>query len=125
MGRLMTEGEIQVSEQKLKDFGFDPGTVDGVFTAQTKAALRTFRSGEGYRYQTPSMPLPGVSFSGALIHRVAPLPVASKARLCMMLAAVGERTGAVDCDARPEVPRVSINDRLSQCLADCWLRYRA
>jgi peptidoglycan hydrolase-like protein with peptidoglycan-binding domain len=43
MGRLMTEGEIQLAEQKLKDFGFDPGPVDGVFTAQTEAALRAFQ----------------------------------------------------------------------------------
>jgi peptidoglycan hydrolase-like protein with peptidoglycan-binding domain len=47
MGRLMTEGEIQLAEQKLKDFGFDPGPVDGVFTAQTEAALRAFQERRG------------------------------------------------------------------------------
>jgi peptidoglycan hydrolase-like protein with peptidoglycan-binding domain len=46
-GRLMTEGEIQVAEQKLRDFGFDPGPVDGVFTAQTEAALRAFQERRG------------------------------------------------------------------------------
>jgi peptidoglycan hydrolase-like protein with peptidoglycan-binding domain len=47
MGRLMTEGEMQVAEQNLKDFGFDPGPVDGVFTAQTEAALRAFQERRG------------------------------------------------------------------------------
>ncbi len=47
MGRLMTEGEVQVAEQNLKDFGFDPGPVDGVFTAQTEAALRAFQERRG------------------------------------------------------------------------------
>ncbi len=46
-GRLMTEGEIQVAEQHLKDFGFDPGPVDGVFTAQTEGALRAFQERRG------------------------------------------------------------------------------
>jgi hypothetical protein len=47
MGRLMTEGEIQVAEQNLRDFGFDPGPVDGVFTAQTEAALRAVQERRG------------------------------------------------------------------------------
>jgi peptidoglycan hydrolase-like protein with peptidoglycan-binding domain len=33
----------------LKDFGFDPGPVDGLFTAQTQAALRAFQA----RYGVP------------------------------------------------------------------------
>ena len=37
--RLLTAGDIQVAEVRLKDFGFDPGPVDGMFTAQTQAAL--------------------------------------------------------------------------------------
>jgi peptidoglycan hydrolase-like protein with peptidoglycan-binding domain len=47
MGRKMTGGEIQVAEQHLKDFGFDPGPVDGVFTAQTEAAVRAFQKRRG------------------------------------------------------------------------------
>jgi peptidoglycan hydrolase-like protein with peptidoglycan-binding domain len=47
MGRQITEGNMQVAEQKLKDFGFDPGPVDGVFTAQTEAALRAFQERRG------------------------------------------------------------------------------
>jgi hypothetical protein len=44
IGRQMTEGEIQVAEQNLKELGFDPGPVDGVFTAETEAALRATAS---------------------------------------------------------------------------------
>ena len=46
-GRLMNEGEIQVAEEHLKEFGFDPGPADGVFTAQTEAALRAFQKRRG------------------------------------------------------------------------------
>jgi peptidoglycan hydrolase-like protein with peptidoglycan-binding domain len=45
--RLMTAGEIQVAEQHLKDFGFDPGPVDGRFTAQTQVAVRAFQARYG------------------------------------------------------------------------------
>jgi murein L,D-transpeptidase YcbB/YkuD len=45
--RLMTAGEIQVAEQHLQDFGFDPGPVDGRFTAQTQAAVRAFQARYG------------------------------------------------------------------------------
>jgi peptidoglycan hydrolase-like protein with peptidoglycan-binding domain len=38
---------MQVAEQHLKEFGFDPGPVDGVFTAQTEAALRAFQERRG------------------------------------------------------------------------------
>jgi peptidoglycan hydrolase-like protein with peptidoglycan-binding domain len=47
MGSLVTEGMMQVAEQNLKDFGFDPGPVDGVFTPQTEAALRAFQERRG------------------------------------------------------------------------------
>jgi peptidoglycan hydrolase-like protein with peptidoglycan-binding domain len=47
MGRLMNEGEIQVAEQHLAQFGFDPGPVDGVFTGQTETALRAFQERRG------------------------------------------------------------------------------
>ena len=45
--RLLTAGEIQVAEQHLQDFGFDPGPVDGLFTAQTQAAVRAFQARYG------------------------------------------------------------------------------
>jgi peptidoglycan hydrolase-like protein with peptidoglycan-binding domain len=45
--RLLTRGDIQVAQTRLKDFGFDPGPVDGTFTAQTQAAVRTFQARYG------------------------------------------------------------------------------
>jgi peptidoglycan hydrolase-like protein with peptidoglycan-binding domain len=45
--RLLTRGDIQVAEARLKDFGFDPGPVDGIFTAQTQAAVRAFQARYG------------------------------------------------------------------------------
>jgi peptidoglycan hydrolase-like protein with peptidoglycan-binding domain len=52
--RLLTQGDIQVAEAHLRAFGFDPGPVDGIFTAQTQAAVRAFQA----RY--------GISVSGLL-----------------------------------------------------------
>ena len=46
--RLLSKGDIQVAEEHLKGFGFDPGPVDGIFTAQTRAALRAFQARYGY-----------------------------------------------------------------------------
>jgi peptidoglycan hydrolase-like protein with peptidoglycan-binding domain len=45
--RLLTRGDLQVAEARLKDFGFDPGPVDGIFTAQTQAAVRAFQARYG------------------------------------------------------------------------------
>jgi peptidoglycan hydrolase-like protein with peptidoglycan-binding domain len=45
--RLLTQGDIHVAEAHLKDFGFDPGPVDGIFTAQTQAAVRAFQARYG------------------------------------------------------------------------------
>jgi hypothetical protein len=47
LDRLLTQGDIQVAEARLKDFGFDPGPVDGTFTAQTQAAVRAFQARYG------------------------------------------------------------------------------
>ena len=47
LDRLLSQGDIQVAEQHLQDFGFDPGPVDGLFTAQTEAAVRAFQSRYG------------------------------------------------------------------------------
>jgi hypothetical protein len=40
--RLLTCGDIQVAEAHLQDFGCDPGPVDGLFTAETQAAVRGY-----------------------------------------------------------------------------------
>jgi peptidoglycan hydrolase-like protein with peptidoglycan-binding domain len=45
--RLLTTGDIQIAEVRLKEFGFDPGPVDGIFTAQTQAAVRAFQARYG------------------------------------------------------------------------------
>lgn len=48
LDRLLARGEIQVAEGNLQDFGFDPGPVDGIFTAQTRAAVRAFQARYGF-----------------------------------------------------------------------------
>jgi murein L,D-transpeptidase YcbB/YkuD len=45
--RLLTRGQIQFAEARLQDFGFDSGPVDGIFTAQTQAAVRAFQARYG------------------------------------------------------------------------------
>jgi peptidoglycan hydrolase-like protein with peptidoglycan-binding domain len=47
LDRLLTAGDIQLAEARLKDVGFDPGPIDGIFTAQTQAAVRTFQARYG------------------------------------------------------------------------------
>jgi peptidoglycan hydrolase-like protein with peptidoglycan-binding domain len=47
LDRLLTPGDIQIAEARLRDFGFDPGPGDGVFTAQTQAAVRAFQARYG------------------------------------------------------------------------------
>jgi peptidoglycan hydrolase-like protein with peptidoglycan-binding domain len=41
--RLFAAGEIQVAEVHLRDFGYDPGPVDGIYTAETQAAVRAYQ----------------------------------------------------------------------------------
>jgi peptidoglycan hydrolase-like protein with peptidoglycan-binding domain len=48
--RLLSRGNIQVAEVHLRDFGFDPGPVDGVYTAETRAAVRAYQA----RYGLPA-----------------------------------------------------------------------
>jgi peptidoglycan hydrolase-like protein with peptidoglycan-binding domain len=43
VGRILTRGDSQVAEAHLQAFGYDPGPVDGLLTAQTQAALRAFQ----------------------------------------------------------------------------------
>jgi murein L,D-transpeptidase YcbB/YkuD len=45
--RLLTEGDIQVAEAHLLDFGYDPGPVDGIYTAETQAAVRAYQQRYG------------------------------------------------------------------------------
>jgi peptidoglycan hydrolase-like protein with peptidoglycan-binding domain len=44
---LFTAGDIQVAQEHLRVFGFDPGPVTGVFTAETQAAVRAYQSRYG------------------------------------------------------------------------------
>jgi hypothetical protein len=48
--RILTPGDVQVAEGNLRTLGFDPGPVDGHFTAETQAAIRAFQD----RYGIPS-----------------------------------------------------------------------
>jgi peptidoglycan hydrolase-like protein with peptidoglycan-binding domain len=45
--RLFTRGDIQVAQRHLQAFGFDPGPVDGIYTAQTQAAVQAFQATYG------------------------------------------------------------------------------
>jgi peptidoglycan hydrolase-like protein with peptidoglycan-binding domain len=47
LGTLLSLGEIHLAEAHLRDFGFDPGPVDGLFTPQTQAAVRDFQARYG------------------------------------------------------------------------------
>jgi peptidoglycan hydrolase-like protein with peptidoglycan-binding domain len=45
--RLLSRGDIQVAQMHLQAFGFDPGPIDGIYTAQTQAAVRAFQATYG------------------------------------------------------------------------------
>jgi peptidoglycan hydrolase-like protein with peptidoglycan-binding domain len=45
--RLLTRGDIQVAQTHLREFGFDPGPIDGRYTAQTQAAVRAYQARYG------------------------------------------------------------------------------
>ena len=45
--RILTRGDIQVAQMHLREFGFDPGPIDGIYTAQTQAAVRAFQANYG------------------------------------------------------------------------------
>jgi peptidoglycan hydrolase-like protein with peptidoglycan-binding domain len=49
LDRILSPGEVQVAEEHLRAFGYDPGPVDGRFTAQTQAAVRAFQARYGLR----------------------------------------------------------------------------
>ena len=69
--RLLNRGDIQVAEAHLQDFGFDPGPIDGIYTAQTQAAVRAYQATYGLSvsgqlaYETRLQLLPGVDFQNA------------------------------------------------------------
>jgi peptidoglycan hydrolase-like protein with peptidoglycan-binding domain len=69
--RLLTRGEIQVAQVHLQDFGFDPGPVDGTFTAQTQAAVRAYQARYGLPvtglldHATRVRLLPGLDFQNS------------------------------------------------------------
>jgi peptidoglycan hydrolase-like protein with peptidoglycan-binding domain len=44
---LLNSGDIQVAQEHLRAFGFDPGPVQGVFTAETQAAVRAYQARYG------------------------------------------------------------------------------
>ena len=44
---LFTTGDIQVAQEHLRAFGYDPGPVQGVFTAQTQAAVEAYQARYG------------------------------------------------------------------------------
>jgi peptidoglycan hydrolase-like protein with peptidoglycan-binding domain len=66
--RLLNRGNIQVAEAHLRDFGFDPGPVDGVYTAETRAAVRGYQARYGLPptglldYTTRLQLLPGLDY---------------------------------------------------------------
>jgi hypothetical protein len=68
VARLLNRGDIQVAEAHLQDFGFDPGPVDGIYTAQTHAAVRGYQARYGLPvsgqldYATRLQLLPGLDF---------------------------------------------------------------
>jgi len=69
--RLLNRGDIQVAEMHLRDFGFDPGPIDGIYTAQTQAAVRAYQARYGLLvsglldYQTRLQLIPGLDFDKA------------------------------------------------------------
>jgi peptidoglycan hydrolase-like protein with peptidoglycan-binding domain len=68
--RLLTRGDIQVAQAHLQAFGFDPGPVDGIYTAQTQAAVRAYQARYGLPvsglldYATRRELIPGLDFQG-------------------------------------------------------------
>jgi peptidoglycan hydrolase-like protein with peptidoglycan-binding domain len=45
--RFFNRFDIQVAQLHLQAFGFDPGPINGVYTAQTQAAVRAFQATYG------------------------------------------------------------------------------
>jgi peptidoglycan hydrolase-like protein with peptidoglycan-binding domain len=47
LDRLLTSGDIQVAQAHLQGIGFDPGPIDGIYSPQTRAAVRSFQQRYG------------------------------------------------------------------------------
>ena len=68
LDRFLSRGDIQVAQGHLKDLGFDPGPVDGIYTTQTQAAVRAYQARYGLPvsglldYATRLQLLPGLDF---------------------------------------------------------------
>ena len=45
--RILLAGDIQVAETHLRDFGYNPGPVDGRFTTETQAAVHAYQARYG------------------------------------------------------------------------------
>jgi peptidoglycan hydrolase-like protein with peptidoglycan-binding domain len=45
--RFLSRGDIQVAQTHLREFGFDPGPIDGIYTAQTQVAVRAYQANYG------------------------------------------------------------------------------
>jgi peptidoglycan hydrolase-like protein with peptidoglycan-binding domain len=45
--KRLTPGDIQVAQEHLREFGFDPGPINGVFTPETQAAVRAYQARYG------------------------------------------------------------------------------
>jgi peptidoglycan hydrolase-like protein with peptidoglycan-binding domain len=66
--RLLSRGDIQVAQTHVRDFGFDPGPIDGIYTAQTQTAVRAYQARYGLPvsgqldYATRLQLLPGLDF---------------------------------------------------------------
>jgi N-acetylmuramoyl-L-alanine amidase len=44
---ILTAGDIQVAQENLRAFGFDPGPVKGIYTPETQAAVRAYQARYG------------------------------------------------------------------------------
>jgi putative peptidoglycan binding protein len=68
--RILLAGDIYIAETHLRDFGYDPGPVDGHFTAETRAAVRAYQARYGLPvsglldWQTRHELLPGLDERG-------------------------------------------------------------
>jgi peptidoglycan hydrolase-like protein with peptidoglycan-binding domain len=47
MDEILSAGDIHVAQEHLRAFGLDPGPVQGVFTAETQAAVRAYQARYG------------------------------------------------------------------------------
>jgi peptidoglycan hydrolase-like protein with peptidoglycan-binding domain len=45
--RLLSRGDIQVAQTHLREFGFGPGPINGIYTVQTQAAVRAYQATYG------------------------------------------------------------------------------